>query len=144
MARILARAAAMQMVYEQMLGGDGENTLDGLIDFTAEKAGSAEAYEEDTALIRRLVEGVREHAEELDGVISSYLRGWTLDRIARVDLCVLRLAIYSLQHEKDIAPSIIIKEAVDMAGRYSTEKSESFVNGILSAYLKDQNGAAEA
>ena len=141
MARIQARAAAMQLIYEQMEGGDGEGTLGELIGFTEDTAGGPEAFAEDSALIRRLVDGVREHAEELDKVIAGYLRGWTLERIARVDLCVLRLALYSLQYEQDVPASIIIKEAVDMAGRYSTDKSGSFVNGILSAYMKDRENA---
>ena len=141
MARIQARAAAMQLVYEQLEGGSSEETLGELIGFTAEKAGGQDAYEEDKALIDTLVEGVKVHAAELDEQIAAYLRGWTLERIARVDLCVLRVAIYSLQYETETPADIIIKEAVDMAGHYSTEKSAGFVNGILSAYLKDHGGA---
>ncbi len=141
MARIQARAAAMQLVYEQLEGGGGDETLNELIGFTEEKAGGPEAYEEDKALIAALVNGVKENAEELDSQIAGYLRGWTIDRIARVDLCILRVALYSLQHETDTPASVIIKEAVDMAGHFSTEKSGSFVNGILSAYMKDREGA---
>ena len=125
MARIQARAAAMQLLYERLEGGSAEETLGELIGFTQETSGDETAFSEDKVLIDSLVEG------------------WTLDRIARVDLCILRLAFYSLKYEQDTPAPVIIKEAVDMAGRYSTEKSGAFVNGVLSAYLKDAGGAAD-
>ena len=143
MARIQARAAAMQLLYERLEGGSAEETLGELIGFTEATAGNDAEYTDDKALIDRLVDGVTAETASLDQQISAYLRGWTLDRIARVDLCVLRLAFYCLQHEQDTPASVIIKEAVDMAGKYSTEKSGSFVNGVLSAYLKDHNEAAD-
>jgi len=137
MARILARAAAMQLVYERLEGGSADETLTDLIGFTKEVSGGDEAFDEDKALIDALVSGVSAHEAELDALIERYLRDWTLARIARVDLCVLRVAFYSLLYEKETPPSVIIKEAVDMASRYSTEKSGAFVNGVLSAYMKD-------
>ena len=143
MARIQARAAAMQLLYEKLEGGSAEETLGELIGFTESTSGSAEEFNEDKELIDRLVAGVTAHVGELDQQIAAYLRGWTLERIARVDLCILRLALYSLQNETDTPSEIIVKEAVDMAGRYSTEKSGSFVNGVLGAYLKDHEGAGD-
>ena len=143
MARIQARAAAMQLLYERLEGGSAEETLGELIGFTQETSGDETAFSEDKVLIDSLVDGVTAKADELDQLIAGYLRGWTLDRIARVDLCILRLAFYSLKYEQDTPAPVIIKEAVDMAGRYSTEKSSAFVNGVLSAYLKDAGGAAD-
>ena len=143
MARIQARAAAMQLLYERLEGGSAEETLSELIGFTRETSGSEAEYSDDKALIGHLVDGVTAQAAALDRQIAPYLRGWTLERIARVDLCILRLAFYCLQNEKDTPASIIIKEAVDMATRYSTDKSGAFVNGVLSAYLKDTEGAAD-
>ena len=142
MARIQARAAAMQLLYERLEGGSAEETLGELIGFTEETSGNEAEFSDDKALIDRLVNGVSAETGALDEQISGYLRGWTLDRIARVDLCILRLAFYCLQHESDTPSAVIIKEAVDMAGRYSTEKSGSFVNGVLSAYLKVHEGEA--
>ena len=140
MARIQARAAAMQLVYEHLEGGSGEGTLTELIGFTPETAGGEATYEEDKQLIDRLVSGVEERVNELDSEIASCLHNWTLDRIARVDLCILRVAVWSLRYERETPASIIIKEAVDMAGHYSTEKSGAFVNGVLSACLKAARG----
>ncbi len=140
MARIQARAAAMQLLYERLEGGSAEETLGELIGFTEETSGNEAEFDDDKALISRLVNGVSSEIGTLDEQIAQYLRGWTLDRIARVDLCILRLAVYCLQNEQDTPTAVIIKEAVDMAGRYSTEKSGAFVNGVLSAYMKDHEG----
>ena len=123
------------MIYENLLGGDGgEETLLDLIEFQPE--------EDDQAFIERIVEGVKNCAAELDGEIASYLSGWTIERIAKVDLSILRLAVWELKNEKEIDPSIICDEAVALAQRYSTENSGRFVNGVLGAYIRKQNAEA--
>ncbi|MBQ8081860.1 MAG: transcription antitermination factor NusB [Clostridia bacterium] len=140
MARILARAAAMQMVYENLEGGEGgPETLQGLIGFVPDVEGE-QVYGEDCALIERIVSGVQEHAEELDEKISGFLRNWTIDRIARVDLAILRVAFYELLYDPETAPEVICSEAVDQAKRYSTDRSGAFVNGVLGAFLRDRAG----
>ena len=159
MARKQARVAAMQLIYEQMEGGDGgEETLRGLIGFEPAASGEPEeertgeenqpaetegqpteyetpdpAYEEDRAFIETLVKGVCGHAAELDDKITSYLRDWSLSRVAKVDLAILRLAFYELLYMKDAPETVVINEAVEMAKRYSTDKSGAFVNGVLGA-----------
>ena len=91
MARPIAREAAMQLVFEQLFGGDGAaETLVDLIDYVP--------GDNDRAYIDGVVGGVREHATELDEQISACLRGWTLQRLSRVDLAILRLAVYEMQY----------------------------------------------
>ena len=119
------------MVYENMLGGDGgEDTLRGLIEFEPEEG--------DQAFIDRIVGGVEGHADELDEKISAYLKGWALDRIARVDLSILRVAFYELLHEDDTPENVVCSEAVSLAQRFSTENSGRFVNGVLGAFVRDR------
>ena len=90
MARPIAREAAMQLVFEQLFGGEGEaETLVDLIDYTP--------ADNDRAYIEAVVSGVREHAAELDAEISACLRGWTLQRLSRADLAILRLSVYEMQ-----------------------------------------------
>ena len=123
MSRKSARAAAVQMVYEQMLGGEGgEETLRGLIEFTPE--------EDDQAYINSLLKGVADRAEELDGQIEKCLKGWTLDRLSRVDLAIMRLAAWELMLGED-PTGAIINEAVELANQFSTDKAGGFVNGVL-------------
>ena len=81
--------------------------------------------------------GVTARAAELDGQIAPYLRGWSMDRVARVDLAILRLAVYELS-SGDTPQSVIINEAVEMAKRFSSDKSGSFVNGVLGAFVRGE------
>ena len=133
MARRAARAAAMQMVFESILGGDGgDETLKGLIEFSPE--------ENDQEYIDRIVKGVQDDSDSLDALISAHLTGWTLDRLAKVDLSILRVATYELRNASEPNnQSIICNEAVSLAKKYSSEKSGGFVNGVLGAIIKSLN-----
>ena len=123
MARPIAREAAMQLVFEQLFGGEGEaETLVDLIDYTP--------AENDRAYIEAVVSGVRKHAAEIDDEISACLRGWTLKRLSRVDLAILRLSVYEMQYGGIPAP-VSINEAVELTRKYSAEESCPFVNGVL-------------
>ncbi len=128
MARKQARAAAVQMVYEQMMGGDGgEDTLRGLIAFTPE--------EDDQAFVDGVLNGVSVHQDEIDRTIAGYLRDWTLDRIARVDLAVLRVAVYELCYLRQTPDAVVINEAVALAQRFDSPQAGKFINGVLSSVL---------
>lgn len=136
MARKSARAAAVQMVFEQMLGGDGgEETLRGLIEFTPE--------EDDQAYIDGILSGVEDHAFELDETIEKCLKGWALDRIARVDRAVLRVAVYELCYDRQQPDAVVINEAVTLAQRFDAPTAGKFVNGVLSAVLALRDGNEE-
>ena len=123
MARPIAREAAMQLVFEQIFGGVGETeTLVDLIDY--------QPSDNDRAYIDMVVSGVREHEKELDAEISACLRGWTIDRLSRVDLAILRLSVFEMKHG-DIPAAVSINEAIELTRKYSSEQSCPFVNGVL-------------
>jgi N utilization substance protein B len=133
MSRKSARAAAVQMVFENMLGGDGgEDTLQGLIAFTPEEG--------DTAFIDQVLQGVEENAFEIDDLIEQNLKGWALNRIAKVDQAVLRVAIWELYYDKSAPDAVVINEAVTLAQRFNTPGAGKFVNGVLSAVLEQRDG----
>ena len=137
MARKSARAAAVQMVFENMLGGDGgEETLRGLIEFTPEA--------DDQEYIDSLLAGVEGHAEELDAAIEKCLKGWTLDRIAKVDLAVLRVAAWELCHDRQTPDAVVINEAVALAQRFDSPTAAKFVNGVLSTLLSQRDAGENA
>ena len=136
MARKSARAAAVQMVFEHMLGGDGgEETLRGLIEFTPE--------EDDQAYIDGILSGVEKNALPLDEMIEKCLKGWTLDRIARVDRAVLQVAVYELCFDRTTPDAVVINEAVTLAQRFDAPTAGKFVNGVLSAVLALRDGQEE-
>lgn len=80
--------------------------------------------------------GVREHLQEIDAKIEAHALGWKLARMAKVDLTILRLAIYELEYEPSIPTGVAINEAVDLAKKYSTDASPSFVNGVLAKIVE--------
>lgn len=132
MGRRQARAAAMQMVYENMLGGDGgDETLLDLIAFQPDEG--------DREYIDTILTGVKEHEEELDEKITALLKDWTIDRIARVDLAVLRVAAYEvLYHPSGVEDPDAVNEAVTLVQRFDTPESGKFVNGLLRNLLRSQ------
>jgi N utilization substance protein B len=79
----------------------------------------------------QLVRGVRLHLAELDALISASSRNWRLERMARVDRNLLRLAVYELKFADEVPAKVAINEAIEIAKRYGTAESPAFVNGIL-------------
>ena len=136
MARKAARAAAVQMVFENMLGGDGgEETLRELIEFEPE--------EDDRPYLDGVLNGVAENAPEIDALIEKCLKGWTLDRISKVDQAVLRVAIYELLYARETPDAVVINEAVTLAQRFDTPQAGKFVNGVLSSVLEERAARGE-
>ena len=80
-----------------------------------------------------LVEGVGAHRDEIDALLRSHARDWTLERMPSIDRAVLRLGVFELAHRPEIPTGAAISEAVELAKQYSTEESGRFVNGMLSA-----------
>lgn len=78
-----------------------------------------------------IVNGVLNSQAEIDELISKNAKGWTLDRIAKVDLAILRVAIYEIRHREDIPLSVSINEAVEIAKKFGTDESGKFINGLL-------------
>lgn len=84
-----------------------------------------------------LVEGTTAHLVDIDVVLTGHLEGWTLPRLARVDLNVLRLAVFELMHEHDVDIATVCDEAVELAKYFSTDDSGKFVNGVLAKIVPD-------
>ncbi len=84
------------------------------------------------ARAQRMVVGVANHVADLDAAIERASRGWRVDRMAVVDRCVLRLALFELLHT-ETPTAVVIDQAVELAKTYSTARSGRFVNGVLGA-----------
>lgn len=83
------------------------------------------------AFADELIFGVIENVESIDGKIREIASNWDFERIAKIDLSILRMAIYELLFRKDIPPVVTINEAIDLSKQYSAEESRRFVNGVL-------------
>jgi transcription antitermination protein NusB len=85
---------------------------------------------------RELAEAVESHREELDGAIAAHARGWELERIAPLELNVMRVALYEIEHSEDVPDEVAIDEAVEIAKEYCGADAPGFVNGILGAIVR--------
>jgi len=92
---------------------------------------------------RELAAGADEHLAELDAEIGRLSKGWTLDRIAPLELSIMRVALYELHHSDEIPPEIAIDEAVSFAKRYCGAEAPGFVNGILGSAAREMDAGAE-
>lgn len=86
------------------------------------------------AFAEELIVGALSHMDEIDGIIREYLQNWEFNRIARVDLAILRLAIHEMLRRNDIPPIVSINEAIDLSKVYSNADSRRFINGILDQF----------
>jgi N utilization substance protein B len=94
------------------------------------------ADKEEKELCTRLICGIVANQAEIDKIIQSASQHWRISRMAIVDKNILRMAAYEMLYDKDLAPAIIINEAIEIAKKYSSEQSATFINGILDALNK--------
>lgn len=87
---------------------------------------------------KKLVQGIYENLEYIDNLIKKSSQNWRLERMSRVDRCILRLSVFELFFMEDIPPKVSIDEAVELGKKFGTEESGSFINGVLdNVYLKN-------
>ena len=111
---------------------------DELLNFSwALKSSDTSALDDETAVFSRLlISGTVENIAAVDDMIQTHLKNWTLKRLNRVDLAILRLSVYTLMFQSDMPPSIVIDEAVDISKEFGTDDSYRFVNGVLDSIRK--------
>jgi N utilization substance protein B len=124
-----SRVAAMRFLVSWEVQRHAD-LVTGLHDFFTEHADAREHF----AFAEELIHGVIREVTSVDGVIARLASNWSFERIARVDLAVLRIGVHELMRREDIPPVVSINEAVDIAKEFSTEESRRFVNGILDRY----------
>lgn len=129
MTRKQAREEAFILIFEKQFNSD---SLEDIL----ECAVQVREIEPDS-YIRSVFFGVYENLEELDGIISGNSVGWSIKRISKTALAVLRLAIYEIKYMEDIPVSVTINEAVELCKKYATKDDASFVNGILASVVKE-------
>jgi N utilization substance protein B len=100
----------------------------------------AELIADSKPLTRELAEGVDAEREELDETIAEYARGWTVDRIAPLDMNVMRVALYEIE-EGETPVEVAIDEAIEIAKEYCGADAPKFINGILGAIVREREPA---
>ena len=133
MSRILARENCFKLMFEyEFLKERNELSLLSFLD-------SEDLNDDEKQFVQNTYDGMIENNDKLEEIISKYLKGYTLGRIYKVDLVILKLAVYELMFSNEGTPSkVVINEAVEMAKKYSTDNSFRFVNGVLASIVKGE------
>lgn len=92
----------------------------------------------DMEYVIRVLKGVQENKDALDVEIEKYLKNWKLNRLSKIDITILRVCTYEFLYENEIPNNVSINEAVELAKRYSADKSAAFINGVLGSMIKDR------
>ena len=130
MSRKKSREFAFRLVFEKFFHTPNDDCLDEMEDIVLD--------DEDKSFVKKLLEGVNENYDEIISIVKANIEGYELDRIFKVDLAILVLAIYEIKFLKETPEKVIINEAVELSKKYSTDKSYSFINGVLAKVLKDE------
>ena len=152
--RRIGRELALQLLYQYEVGVRDIETLleaDWLNEKIARKLGwlrnTKADYERDIhsrkgdiwQFAEQLTLGAIEHLSELDKLISTHLIRWVIDRIAIIDLSILRIALYEMLFRDDIHHVVTMNEAIEITKTYGSDKSWKFINGVLDAIREEYN-----
>ena len=132
--RSTAREIAFNLVFEDMFGTSTAHSMLGVL--FDEDVNWNDITEENKEYIEWARQNTKDHQEDVDKVISEFAKGWKIDRMNRVDVSILRLAITEIMFREDVTSAIAINEAVELAKKYSTDEAPQFINGILGAYVR--------
>lgn len=130
MSRSTAREHLFQLTFEQLFSEDKNDvTLEAyLMD--------ASLTDPDKLYVRKAYDGIYTHLDELKGIVAKYSNGFNIDRIYKPDLAAMIVSVYEMKYVPEVPAAVSINEAVELVKRYSTEKSKSYVNGVLASVNK--------
>lgn len=130
MGRKQAREGTMQLLFQMEINEDySEEALNIYLEnYTFDKL--------EKEYILSAISSIKENYDLIDSYIENHLEGWKIDRLAKVDLSVLRIAIYEILYRNDIPMEVSINEAVEIVKKYSSEESFKFVNGVLGSFVR--------
>lgn len=133
MGRKKARENAFRCIFQ--LGFENEYNIENMLESLSQDL-DEKLTDEDKEYIVSSLNGVLENKDKIDEYILSNLKNWTIDRISKVDLALLRLAIYEIKYDDSMPYKVSINEAVELAKIYGDDKSPAFINGLLAKIQK--------
>lgn len=125
MKRSEMREQAFLLTFESLF--DNDENIDELIELYCENVEPLSDY------ARKIFEGVKNSRGEYNDIINTYSKKWKVNRLSKVTLAILYVALYEMKNTKDVEDGIAINEAVELAKKYSGKDEASFINGILGA-----------
>lgn len=131
-----SRELAVQMTYQWSMAPQGLADAQSIERFWKEQS---QSQNDIRPYFEELVRGVATHWPEIDQFIEKNAQNWRLDRIEKVELAVLRVAIYEMLYRKDVPPAVVIDEALEISKKFCNSDSPSFINGILDSIVKQKS-----
>lgn len=128
MSRKKSREFAFRLVFEKFFHEPDIDIFENMEDFVLD--------DNDKEFVNSLIDGINNHYDDIMNIIKDNIEGYELDRIYKVDLAILVLAIYELKFETSTPDKVVLNEAIELSKKYSTDKSFSFINGVLAKILK--------
>lgn len=132
MSRRLARELSMKILFDMHINKDFDLEK---IDYYLQEE---KIHERQNDYIYSLIGKTRDNIGEINKIIENYSRGWKLNRIANVDLAILRLALTEILYMEDIPYRVSINEAIELGKTYGSDESPTFINGILGNYVEKE------
>jgi transcription antitermination protein NusB len=126
MGRRVSREAAVKILYQlEIQKDDRKEQIEYFI--------NNDEYMEnvDREYVVEVIEGIEKNKNDIDEIISANIKGWSLGRLSRIDITILRICVYEIRHRNDIPARVSINEAIELAKKYGSEASSSFINGVL-------------
>lgn len=132
MTRREIRDSAFKLVFEQLLRSDDIQELYEI----AEEIDEITVNDE----VKKLVDGTLAHKDELDNIISGYSKSRSISRISKINLAILRIALYESIYDDNTPMNAAISEAIKLSMTYTYQEDTSFINGVLGAFSRDHSG----
>ncbi|WP_143314335.1 transcription antitermination factor NusB [Clostridium sp. HBUAS56017] len=134
MSRKKSREKAMELAFGMEISKDTTNeALETFVDnFEGDNLKDL-----DLQYIREILEGIDNNKVQIDSIIEQNLQNWKIERIAKINLTILRLAIFEMKYVDDVPGRVALNEGLELAKRYSDDKSVSFINAVLDKVLKN-------
>lgn len=137
MSRRKARDITFKYIYLALYGEcDMCDAIESITTADSEQVQDLEG--EEKIYFDKIILGIKQNEKEIDDMILSKLKNWTIDRIFKIDLAILRLAVYEIIYFEDMPPKVAVNEAVELAKKYGNDASSNFVNGVLREIIKDK------
>ena len=134
MNRRKSREIAMKLLFEMSINKcDYKEIIENFQDNT-----DVDLTDVDMVYVTRVLAGIQNNTEAIDKNIEQYLINWKLYRLPKIDLSILRISTYEIMFESDIPQKVSVNEGIELAKKYSDEKSSTFINGVLGKMITEK------
>lgn len=135
MNRRKSREVAMKLLFEMSIN---KNDFKEIIENFKEES-DLDLSDVDMSYVTRVLAGVQNNQEAIDKKIEEHLINWKMYRLAKIDLAILRISTYEIMFEEDIPTKVSINEGIELAKKYSDDKSSTFINGVLGKMISEES-----